>query len=482
MNTRSILILAAILLFGVLVTMGLVSQSTSDTKTDSSKAAEGATGLGAKRIRPARATQSKPPTVKVEKRDLQPAAREKFDPSKIRQALSELQALEKGGGSIQQIQEKITALQAAIESGMKKDPKSALDLVLGHRNAASSFRPFESKLFVKSDPDFAIALLDQVPEKDFDFFVTNIGSAWAESDPKAALAWANQQTDPEIKEWILGGVIPSMAQTDLQGAFAYVQSLPPGYFQDNLIRSAFSLAAMGGDGTPADDKLQGALAMIQSLPEGRTKDLAAQGISKFMEFKDPQAALNIASGIGATSIRFESVKSVARSWFNDRAEDRAAATQWMQSLPEGETKDLAASGISQAIVGEFKTGRNDPQAAMDMASGIGDSNLRAEAQEKVVELWTRYDPAAATHWMQSLPEGPTKEAASNGILIGRCYNYKNPQAGMDMALGIGDSNLRTQALKNVARKWFWQAPTAATQWINRSALPQEVKTQLLLQR
>ncbi len=65
---------------------------------------------------------------------------------------------------------------------MKKDPESALDLVLGHRNAVSSFRPFESKLFVKSDPDFAIALLDQVPEKDLDLFVTNIGSAWAESD------------------------------------------------------------------------------------------------------------------------------------------------------------------------------------------------------------------------------------------------------------------------------------------------------------
>ena len=62
MNTRSFLIPTAILLFGVSVTIGLLSQSTSDTKTDSSKAAEGATGLGAKR---ARAAQSKPPTVNV---------------------------------------------------------------------------------------------------------------------------------------------------------------------------------------------------------------------------------------------------------------------------------------------------------------------------------------------------------------------------------------------------------------------------------
>ncbi len=68
-----------------------------------------------------------------------------------------------------------------------------------------------------------------------------------------------------------------MAKTDLQGAFAYVQSLPPGYFQDNLIRSAFSLVAEGGDGALVDDKLQGALAMIQSLHEGPTKDMASKG-------------------------------------------------------------------------------------------------------------------------------------------------------------------------------------------------------------
>ena len=96
MKTRSILILTVILVFGVLVTMVLVSQSTSDTKTDSSNAAEGATGLGAKRTKPARDTQSKPPTVNVKKRDLQPVAGEKVESSEIReirQAFSELQAL-----------------------------------------------------------------------------------------------------------------------------------------------------------------------------------------------------------------------------------------------------------------------------------------------------------------------------------------------------------------------------------------------------
>ena len=69
------------------------------------------------------------PKVDVEKQKLQPAVGEKFDPSEIRQALSELLALKEGVGGIEQIQEKKAALKAAIESGIKKDRKSVLRLL-----------------------------------------------------------------------------------------------------------------------------------------------------------------------------------------------------------------------------------------------------------------------------------------------------------------------------------------------------------------
>jgi hypothetical protein len=457
--------LVAILLFGVLVTIGLVSQSTSDTKTDSSKAAEGATGLGAKSIKLAPATQSKPPTVDVEKKELQPAAGEKFDPSEILQALSELQALGKGGGSTQQIQEKKAALKAAIESGMKKDPKSVISLVLGFTENSdgtlSIGRSHEVSLFVKSDPELAIALLDQVPRVGLDMVVENIGSAWAESDPKAAIAWANQQTDPEIKEWILDGVIPFMAKTDLQGAFAYVQSLPPGDSQDRLISQAFSMAAN-------HDNLQGALAMMQSLPEGRTKDSALMGISRGMSYTDLQAAMDMASGIGDTGMRTQREQEIVAKWSR---KDPDAAIQWVQSLPVGQAKDLAAQGISQGM------SLKDPQTAMAMASGIGDTGIRNQAEQYVVAVWSTEDPDAAIQWMQSLPLGQAKDSALMGIWGGMFMT--DPQTAMDMASGIGDSNLRTSTQSYQASYWLLKDPAAATQWIKSSALPQEVKTQLL---
>ena len=411
MNTRSILILTAILVFGVSVTMVLLSQSTSDTK-----AAEGATGLAAKRTKRARDTQSKPPTVDVKKRDSQPAAGEKFDPSEIRQALSELLALEKGVGSNPQIQEKKAALKAAIESGMKKDRKSVLRLLLNIRENESYQLAFTDniRLFVQSAPELAIALLDQVPERDLDWVLKAIGDAWAKSDPKAALAWANLQTDSKIKDSILEGSIPSLAITDLQGAVAYFPSLSPG--EQKTIPEAFRRAAY--------NDFQGALAVMQSLPEGRIKDLASQGVSEQLSDNDPQAAWDLALGIGDSKLRAQAQEKVVEQWCKS---DTAAVAQWIQSLPVGDTKDRASAGATTAI--------------------------------------------------NCLTVGPKKDLAASGIIQSIAEN--DPKNALGLASRIFDSNLRTEALRTTAESWLTREPAAATQWIETSALPQEVKTQLL---
>ncbi len=346
------------------------------------------------------------PKAAVEKSDLQPAAGEKFDPTEIRQALSELLALKEGVGSNQQIQEKKATLKASVERGTKQDPKSMLKLLFGFEQVdnlvSGPDATNEVRSFIQRAPELAITLLDQVPDEfGRSTLADAIGSDWAETDMKAAFAWANQQTDPKIKSAILVGVISSWGKTDLKGALAYVETLPPGVLldRDNTISKAFEKNSARG--------YQGALAMMQSLPEGRDKDLAAKGISDFMSL-------------------------------------------------------------------------NHPRAAWDLASGIGDSRLRSRAEFRVeiqLRMGSLTDPDAATQWMQSLPVGDTKDRLS--AVISRPMAKNHPLAAFDIAAGIGDPNLRTQALKNVPRVWLWEAPAAATQWVKSFFLPQQVKPQLL---
>ena len=259
MNTRSILILTAILLFGVLVTTGLVLKSTSDTKTDSSRVTEGAaevngTELGANSIKLAPASQDKPPTVNVKKSDLQPATGEKLDPSQFKQALSEVEALKdnaertsarkmllaRWGESdpkaafdyaqgLENIRAKEQVLETVLDSFAYKDPEGAISFVT--QLPAGSLRNAAMHSLVGSlasrDPDMAIALLYQVPPNALNGESGLFACKWAESDPKAALAWGNQQTDPELKAEILHGVLVTMAKPDPQEALAAALSLPP---------------------------------------------------------------------------------------------------------------------------------------------------------------------------------------------------------------------------------------------------------------
>ncbi len=374
MNSRVILCIAALSISAVAMSADPTSATTPSTPTT----------LGS-------ASAPQLPTVVVEKSDLQPADGEKFDPSEIRQALSELLVLKKGGGSNQQIQEKEAAIGAALKIGTKKDPKGVLELLkelqpaAGEKVESSEIREIRQALsellaleegvgsnpqiqekkaalkaaveggikqdpksvlkllfgfaqerdndatidgigefrssFVRRYPELAIALLDQVPNE----FVRSvlaeiIGSEWAESDLKAAFAWANQQTDSKIKNAILEGVISSWAKTDLKGAFAYAQSLPTGNSQDSTISKVFENAARGD---------QGALAMMQSLPEGRTKNLAAKGISEFMSSDDPRAAWDLASGIGDSGLRMRAELRVLGQLNMGDLKDPEAAAQFL---------------------------------------------------------------------------------------------------------------------------------------------------------
>jgi hypothetical protein len=181
--------------------------------------------------------------------------------------------------------------------------------------------------------------------------------------------------------------------------------------------------------------------------------------------------MDIATGIGDSEMRTNAQANVILRWF---ARDRAAAIKCMQSLPVGSTRDLAAMYIANDL---SMRKIEDRPAAVNMASGIGDTKMRTDALKIAVQFWYRVDPAAAIQWMQSLPVGPSKDTAVIGICLGK--SYADPQAAMNMASGIADSDIRTEAQKNVVEQWSQKDPAAATQWINSSSLQQDVKTQLL---
>jgi hypothetical protein len=75
--------------------------------------------------------------------------------------------------------------------------------------------------------------------------------------------------------------------------------------------------------------------------------------------------------------------------------DPQGAVAFIQSLPQGKSKDQAAQNLSMNMA------RIDAQAAIALASGIADPTQRSSAQQGVVRTWMRNDSAAATQWVNS---------------------------------------------------------------------------------
>jgi hypothetical protein len=85
---------------------------------------------------------------------------------------------------------------ATAASAMRSDAEAAMRFVIDLANGEIKNRIFPSliRTLARKDPNKAITLLDQIPAAGIqNDALKEMGSAWAESDPKAAIDWANQQ-------------------------------------------------------------------------------------------------------------------------------------------------------------------------------------------------------------------------------------------------------------------------------------------------
>ena len=137
-----------------------------------------------------------------------------------------------GGDSVRR-----KSISGAIVGWSLKDTDAALAYVAQLPDDRTKISILESMsiALAPKDPDKAINLIEQIPPKEQNVSLRKFGSAWAQSDPKAALDFANQQTDPEVKSEILKGVISAMSEKDPKGALELAQSLPKDYKRDGTI-------------------------------------------------------------------------------------------------------------------------------------------------------------------------------------------------------------------------------------------------------
>jgi hypothetical protein len=321
--------------------------------------------------------------------------------------------------------------------------------------------------------------------------------AWAELDPKAALAGAFQLKDITSRKL---------------AAVTVVYSVSPS--------SAPELVAM--------------------LTEHPDKDLLSECKNNFLNplidrwsTLDPEAASKFMDELGDTKndLNYRARNNVAENWgsldpdaalewvekqkdkgFVDRNslydkvingwcfKDLGAASAYVAQHLDDPAADRAATSVAQAMFA------HDPEGATNWITQMPQGSPRSEAESTIATTWAEKDPAAASRWMTTLSANEQNDVvgtitrtwvannwpeASRWIetLSGEVHDSAISAAmnregatesdSLSLALSIQNSEMRYDRIENVVRNWTYSDPQSAEAWVKNSSLSPEEREQLL---
>ncbi|MGB0774950.1 MAG: hypothetical protein ACPGUY_03835 [Akkermansiaceae bacterium] len=213
--------------------------------------------------------------------------------------------------------------------------------------------------------------------------VRSIVSQAAKDDPAKAAEMLTTITDEDAKRDAQNSIAREWGKQSWDDAKAWVATLPA-----DQQASAMSRALRG----LADEDPQAAAANITSIPEGEGRDDVTASIAREWGNDDAPAAAKWLMETGSAEAQQEGIGRVVSSWVG---QDVAAAYEFVNSQPEGEVRDSAASSYVMS------NQAGDVQQNLKLAESIGNERSRSWAIGMTAASWARTDKEAATNYIEN---------------------------------------------------------------------------------
>ena len=345
---------------------------------------------------------------------------------------------------------------------------------------------------IASDPLSVVRLADRLPSKLGSEISVLALSAYAESDPLAAIALAGQMPRGPKRDNLMASVAAGYARADPEGALAWVRSLSPrppnalgnalqsiavndiGRAMELALQppaSADDLSAMGTVFTKAlEDAGQARIAAdtLQAIDISGRDTLLSRFLTLWTE-RDPESSLawvRANDALLSPSILSDSAVSLASrdpteaaryldmvpismrdTWITRTAQGYANANisdalAWI-SRYEGQPGYEAGMG---QILGKYAM--NDPVAAARVIE-FSSASVQLASAGNAADLWARQDPIEATEWSRRLSD-PGARATAVAEAVGQ-WSTQDAQAAEDWTLSLPPGADRDQAIVSLLR-------------------------------
>ena len=252
---------------------------------------------------------------------------------------------------------------------------------------------------------------------------------WAESDPVAAIQWAENLDEQE--KWVLSNVISTWGRKDPVAASKWVMEQPGGLDRNQLLESLGQ--AWGGK-----DRDQ-AMKWVDGLKDEQEKAAFVGGVAFSFGMNEPQGAIQWAEKLADPKVKEASLVQAVRAW---GYRDRTAVEKWLAGLPEGDLKKAAQEGLKNRIVRRRV------------------ANSPATQRKKVVL------PFETPAELQRLVEAPVNQAREDAITqyVLKWFEQDKEKATQWVAAKLQGWVLAKTA-GAVARKWSQSDPVKAAEWV-----------------
>lgn len=341
----------------------------------------------------------------------------------------------------------------------------------------------------QQDPEKALEYLDKFPGGQArQTFIGVVAGSLAKSDPARALEWA-RENDKSASRTALMSVITEIAQHDPERAFAEAQRIDNAQSRRQSISNILMIAASMDapraaqmlesisdpelrrnalsqlSGTWAQTDFDGAVAWVASLPAEEQRlaatsmgqrlvdydvDRAIELLTVFPRLDSQMLRMSIAQNLvqnrslaaaQAFIAPYKGTEDYAKLQVavvrNAARMDPARAMQLAEAVEDKQSRDhLYASIVGQQA-------NRDPRQALQWLSSIEDPAAHRMAVSSITTAWYLLDAASADAWLKSLPSGATRDDA----IAAASANFRgSPGEAQALIKSIGDADKRKQAM------------------------------------
>jgi len=270
---------------------------------------------------------------------------------------------------------------------------------------------------------------------------------WAEDDLPAALAYHEAALRGGAGSPGTEALARVYVQKDPAAAFAWAESLP------QQERAEASLSALWTLSRRDPEAARFYLTRLSGLDPDGERGLFAHHIAENWARTEPAAAYEWAVGL-PTELAGPAFAGVVEPWFS---RDWQAAWEVVGTM-DGQAREIGL----KAAVDEMSKARAPEVMERLMAEAPGEAVAEAIAQG--ARKFHGWAPEQAESWLGSLPPGPHRDAAIQGVIDGG-IGRADPEAAAAWAGAVEDPQRRAVLLTEQLGQWFLASPSAARQWV-----------------